>query len=246
MKLANYCWCSQEGLIYRFNQIRSYKWLNSIDWNHVKENLEPVKHLKLKYEQPIGDSTQWYAYRRVDKKVLCLMGIVDAYDLTSLWEFKCVKELTLEHRLQLLFYALMVKVLPLPEMVEWDEINFCLLNVRTGQQFKLKNDYGAIEKIALRIIDHRTVTMTPSAEDLARNVGPFVKNRSTILDRKPKAVSLDQPITLDLQKLRNSKGRSGYTVKELKKFCISYNLKLTGSEIKEEIAKLLLSKLTPK
>ncbi|CAK7994693.1 AAA domain-containing protein [uncultured virus] len=245
LKLSNYCWCSQEGLIYRHNQIKSYKWLNMVKWEDLKTNLKVVNK-PVTYEVSIGDDQQCYAYKREDGKVLSISGIVDAQNDNEIWEFKCVKEITLEHRLQLLFYALMVKTLPLKEMVDWEKIAFYLLNARTGQLLQLRNHYETIEKIALLIINKRVITTSPD-DDLLKP-GPFIanlkENKSSSSKSHTKSNATGPLREINLKKLEISKGRLGYTVKELQNWCREYKVETTNLNKKEDIAKALMLKIS--
>jgi hypothetical protein len=173
LRLANIYWSAQEELIYRFRQINSYTWLNDVDWENLKCNMSSISE-SVKYEQTIGKGV-YYAYKRDDGKILYLSGIIDGYDNDTVWEFKCTSEIKLEHKLQLLFYALMLKTLPFHSMVDWGNINFSILNVRTGVILKLKNDYEAIEDIAKLIINKKIITMPTDPEDVLRKSGPFIK-----------------------------------------------------------------------
>ena len=74
-------------------------------------------------------------------------AIVDALSDTTIWEFKCVEEITPEHRLQLLIYAWLWK------MTHTQETKiFKLMNIRTGEVQTLDAYSSLLDDIILLII----------------------------------------------------------------------------------------------
>jgi hypothetical protein len=229
LRLANIYWSVQEELIYRFRQIKSYTWLNDVNWDNLKLNMSSISD-SVKYEQKIGKGV-YYAYKRTDGKILYLSGIVDGCDNDTVWEFKCTDEIRLEHKLQLLFYSLMLKILPFNSTIEWENLNFNLLNVRTGVILKLKNDYGVIEEIAKLIINKKIITMPVDSEDAMREPGPFIKQ---IRSNNMKI----QPIRKKLQPIRKNEFKNtekNWNIRDDKILTESYKQGLTYEELSKKL-----------
>ena len=72
-------------------------------------------------------------------------GSVDAIDNDIVYEFKCVEHLTVEHKLQLIFYAWMTE----------GKYSYILVNVRTGQQLRLNVNLDVIDDICKMIVDYK-------------------------------------------------------------------------------------------
>lgn len=66
-----------------------------------------------------------------------ITGRLDSMDREVVWEFKCVREFTLEHFLQVICYQWLWNFC-LKE--EYGERTFRLLNIRTGEMYELKRD----------------------------------------------------------------------------------------------------------
>ena len=97
------------------------------------------------FEVPITceDNDDAFTYYHHEFGEIQIRGRIDAVDEENIWEFKCVDNLTLEHKLQLIIYAW-----------TWNKSNksnikkdFYLLNIKSGQTFKLIYNIYVIEEI---------------------------------------------------------------------------------------------------
>ena len=89
-----------------------------------------------------------------------IKGRLDAIGKDSVWEFKCVDYLTLEHKLQLIVYYWLWNKAELTS--KYGDKNFCLINIKSGQALKLlnvnKNNYNynyIIEQIIQLLFDEK-------------------------------------------------------------------------------------------
>ncbi len=111
------------------------------------------------------------------KKPIRMSGRVDLFDVTNniVWEFKCVKEITLDHLLQLIMYAWIWKYtiprhllgncnytdpLPVEEMP-----TFRILNIRTGEIKQLNLQSPFIDDIVVLIIKNKYVKLPEKTDD---------------------------------------------------------------------------------
>ena len=170
LKQANILWAHSEKLIYRMNQIKEYKWLDDVNWPQLKQNFKLISDnttSEVMYEHPILNKNMVFGYKKDNGKVMYIDGIMDAFTNNIIFEFKCTIELTIEHKLQLIFYSWMMHFL------HKRDFTCILLNLRTGEAYKLLNDNKLINEICTRIINHKTNNDYNDNEN--REVGPFIK-----------------------------------------------------------------------
>jgi len=91
------------------NQIDTFEWLTESDRDMCLLNLDTVISCEntLKFEYEIGNGV--FTYKHETYGILKIGNRVDLIDDNYLYEFKCTKELTTEHKLQLLIYAWITK-----------------------------------------------------------------------------------------------------------------------------------------
>ena len=155
----------REELFFKVAQIQNYNWLCQSNVDSIFLNMD--KHInepkKLKYEVTIIDynfhtkkEKEEKVYHFIDEFIEKHMGsefgkirfeaVVDALSDTTMWEFKCVDEITAEHRLQLLIYAWLWKMTSIETKV------FKLMNIRTGEVQTLNAYSSLLDDIILMII----------------------------------------------------------------------------------------------
>lgn len=169
LKEANILWAHSENLIYRLNQIKEYTWLDNVNWEQLKKNFKLLSDHKseVMYEYGIVNKNMMFGYKKDNGRIIYLDGIIDAFADDTIYEFKCTTELTIEHKLQLIFYSWMM------HFIYKKDFTCILLNLRTGQTFKLLNNFKIINEICVRIIDSKTGYDYTDEED--RMVGAFMK-----------------------------------------------------------------------
>ena len=98
LKRANYWNSFTSGYKFKLSQISDYNWLNS---NNLGKCMERLKKL-------IAKTADFEVEIKLlgEKEILFreLKGFIDCWDGCDVWEFKCVRRLTDEHKLQLAVY----------------------------------------------------------------------------------------------------------------------------------------------
>lgn len=124
----------------KLNQIDNYDWLTDVMIDSCHKNLSKYIDKNAVYEIELGDNG-YYEY--VSNKYGCIKihGIVDAMTDDSIYEFKCVSELQLDHFLQLILYTWIRKSLYNCNKKAY------LLNIRTGELWRLKYDNYIIQNV---------------------------------------------------------------------------------------------------
>lgn len=152
-------------------QIDRYDWLTMemVDSCHI----HMFKHLRkdCQYEIPIASRgahrsaiMRFFTDKIADRKLLAIAkmlefsGRIDAAEMgpdaeyTSIFEFKCTNELTLEHKLQLVVYAWMWKMFsdsdaPMPA--------FKLLNIKTGELLLLDAESDLVDDVICALVANK-------------------------------------------------------------------------------------------
>jgi nucleoside-triphosphatase THEP1 len=135
------------GLLFKVKQIpTSYGWVTKEETVKFLKNMETVT-IPAKYEMRIGNmidenGCNYYSYVS-DGREIRISGIVDLVNVDTLYEIKCVGEISIEHKLQLLVYCFIwIK------SYNWrPDRKFKLLNIRTGECFTIILNEGNIAKI---------------------------------------------------------------------------------------------------
>lgn len=152
LKLCNVYQACCDGYIGRLAQIKTFDWLTKeivsechkhLDCHVSKEDILFEHKLSSNYVTPFGD--------------IEISGRVDAISQKTLWEFKCVDVLTMEHCLQLVIYAWMYK--------KGAECRYKLLNIRTGCVKEMIWDSNITTQIVDILIDHKWATATTSTDE---------------------------------------------------------------------------------
>lgn len=113
LKMTNIYISLQERLHYKVAQINYYNWLSEKEVDRIMDNMgrHIVEPHSLKYEETIVDY-EYGDYSRMDEftqlhidKVLRFNARIDAMTADTVWEFKCVDALEIEHLLQVIIYA---------------------------------------------------------------------------------------------------------------------------------------------
>lgn len=135
------------GYHFKLNQIKHYDWLKPTKCAACLDYM--AANVKIPYHAEVGLSCQ-YKYRNRDRtkvRDFCINGRIDADDGETIWEFKCVEEIILEHQIQLAIYAYIYLNNP-----DASPRAFKLLNIRTGEVQTLTPDMNALERIMRRLL----------------------------------------------------------------------------------------------
>ena len=180
--LTNIYKAMNENLYFKLAQIVSYDWLSQDNVDAMFANMdarisEPgvlayeVAIIKDKYKT--AEQTD-HKYRRIDEFIERNMGkefgllrmnaIVDAISPDTIWEFKCVEALTTEHRLQLLIYAWIMRMILEPDEPQAQR-QFKLLNIRTGEMQTLNHSSPLVDEIMVMILKAKYEKYVPKSDD---------------------------------------------------------------------------------
>jgi len=134
-----------ENIHSKLNQIDKYDWLTKDMIDVCHENLRNNVGKHPVFEQELGnfetETGKYFKYISNDYGTIEIRGRVDAYDDSTLWEFKCVNTLQNEHLLQLTVYAW------LWEKCENKHKKYKILNIRTGEVRRLKYQPHLVEEV---------------------------------------------------------------------------------------------------
>jgi len=163
LKMTNIYISLQEKLHYKVAQIGYYNWLTDQEVDRIMENMN--RHItapgELVYEQTIIDYED-KTYKRMDEFVkqyiefpLRFNARVDAITDTTVWEFKCVDSLEIEHLLQVVIYAWIWRLTHSEPRV------FKIMNIRTAEVRILKYVSSEIDDIVGQIIESKYKKQIP-------------------------------------------------------------------------------------
>ncbi len=151
LKIGNLYMTFQTKLLAKITQIKKYDW---IDLNMVLKchgNMTMISDSNIKFEIPIvnDELDGSFVFDHEDFGQIHLTSRLDAIDSKNIWEFKCVDNLTIDHKLQLIVYAWAYSQSMETTMGKKD---FILLNIKTGEMLKLNYDYYKISQIVELLI----------------------------------------------------------------------------------------------
>jgi hypothetical protein len=138
--------------IYSPFQIQSDAWLKKEDLERILKNIEFHIHNRLIYECDFHETDSPVMYEHAIFGNIWMTGRMDSLDRDYVWEFKCVRELSLEHFLQVVCYRWLWK-LCLEE--KYGNRKFRLVNIRTGEMYELKEDWELVEKLIDQLIHNQ-------------------------------------------------------------------------------------------
>jgi len=166
--LANLYRSYIDNLHHKMRQIDNYDWLTQEQVNGCIDNLNSAVNKDVELEHPIdnfchckcksGIGANWcncaitakFIREKCNGQFSCIdiAGRIDAIDRKTIWEFKCVRELTLEHKLQLIVYAFLWNYYRKPGAGPRE---FKLMNIRTGEILKLDAESPLVDEIMYKL-----------------------------------------------------------------------------------------------
>lgn len=142
LKITNYYQSIVSGYVYRINQIKKYDWLS-------KENLDRcVKRVIDK----ISKDTKFEMKLSLTVNSRNIVGYIDAVEKDTIYEFKCIKEFSDDHFIQLAIYAYMYEKMMLDDLEEGDPIecngtNGNIQKIHDTGEIDIKTDTGEIIQV---------------------------------------------------------------------------------------------------
>lgn len=155
---------TNNGLKFKLAQIHlnNYNWLTPEMVSNVHSNMDiymtSQKNIKFEYQISDYNIVDEETYKEMDLFIqeqcvgvnkIRFQSVADAVSDTDIWEFKCVTNLTLENKLQLIIYAWLWKML-LAKKLGDRKCN--LMNIRTGELHVLNYHSPLIDEIMIHII----------------------------------------------------------------------------------------------
>ena len=121
---------------YKINQIKDYNWLNKDIVSKCHKNITNNININTNtiFERSISIKYEHETYG-----IMKIGGCIDIDDRKNIWELKCVNELTIEHKLQLIVYCWLCR----QHNIQFDDKRrigtrkFFLLNIKTGEVLEL-------------------------------------------------------------------------------------------------------------
>lgn len=161
---------TSNGLKFKLAQIHhnNYNWLTPEMVSNVHSNMDVYMNNQqnLKFEYKISDYSvvDEETYKEMDLFIeekcgvnkIRFHSVADAISNTDIWEFKCVTNLTVENKLQLIIYAWLWKML-LGKKMGPRKCN--LMNIRTGELQVLNYNSPLIDEIMMHVIQSKYKTL---------------------------------------------------------------------------------------
>ena len=141
----------QSNLHAKLNQITKYDWLTKTIINKCHKNMKVINSEKTKFEVPVSYIYSFNKTSTEDLKI-AINGRIDVSDENNIYELKCVDFLTIEHRLQLIIYEYLCRK---NDNLNTKNINFKLLNIRTGEILILNKNNEIIDKLIDLLIESK-------------------------------------------------------------------------------------------
>jgi len=159
--------------IYSPFQIDHDDWMDTETLERILENM--AHHIKDRqlYEYEFHGDKRFKFYEHPTYGKICITGRLDCLDRDVVWEFKCVKELSLEHFLQVVCYQWLWNFC---HREEFNERTFRLLNIRTGEMYEMKSDDNIVEEIIDLLITNRYEKLVHVTDEQFVNDCLSVKN----------------------------------------------------------------------
>lgn len=165
--LANVFTACQERLYFKLKQIEKYDWLSpEVYQKCCKRMRKHIPNIEETYvEQTIIHYNQELKHFSLDDLLRDITtpnnekyrfsARVDLITKDAIWEIKCVKEITLDHKLQLIIYAWLWKAM------EMEPKDFRLFNIRNEEIFTLSASLEQLTWIIKKLIQGKYHRETP-------------------------------------------------------------------------------------
>ena len=141
--LANVYTAFQEKLYFKLKQIgdHEYNWISNEILEKSRNRLEKTIGKECKESKPLIEKTIVHSSQELEHEVIDnyleeyfeegvqfrFTARTDLITAKTVWEIKCVRELTIDHQLQVIIYAWLYQILGYPEKT------FKLFNIRTNE-----------------------------------------------------------------------------------------------------------------
>lgn len=154
-KVGNLYTSLQNKLHAKLAQIKKYNWLTESMVKKVHSymnmiNTDTLFEITISSESESGSRLDWFEYIHELYGIIQLRGRLDAITTESVWEFKCVDYLSIEHKLQLVIYYWMWIKSDMSKV--YGNKKFSLINIKSGQILELNDTNWYIIKQIVNIL----------------------------------------------------------------------------------------------
>ena len=165
--LANAYLAFQEKLYFKLKQINihDYNWLNDSLFAQCKKRLDTIIGTECKTSQPLIEKTLIHQSQDLEHSAIDnylseyfdesikfrFTARVDIITTKTIWELKCVREITMDHQLQVVIYAWLYNFTH-PRNSDSTIHEFKLYNIRTGEIQKLHATQQHLDFIVISLL----------------------------------------------------------------------------------------------
>lgn len=157
LKIGNIYTSLQNKLHAKLAQIKKYNWLDEkmISKCHLHMNMINSNTLfEIIIKSDLKPTLDYFEYKHELYGMIHINGRIDAISDDSIWEFKCVDYLSIEHKLQIIVYYWMWVKTNMSSI--WGDKKFSLINIKSGQILELDlSKYYIIEQIVDILFDEK-------------------------------------------------------------------------------------------
>jgi hypothetical protein len=168
--LANVYTAFQEKLYFKLKQISpdDYNWLTDEMMNQCKKRLDKFVGSECETAKPLIEKTLIHQSQEVDHEKIDqflddyfeynvkfrFTARLDIVTTKTVWEIKCVREITMDHQLQVVIYAWLYEMCAGPRKDDSDHVphDFKIFNIRTGEIQKLTVDRENLDFIVVSLL----------------------------------------------------------------------------------------------
>lgn len=183
--LANVYTAFQEKLYFKLKQIgeHEYNWITDAMMERARQRLEKTVGQECKESKPLIEKTiihqsQEQEHEAIDNYLqeyfeegihFRFTARTDLITSDTVWEIKCVREITMDHQLQVVIYAWLYKLLGYPEK------KFKIFNIRTNEIQELNADMEELDFIVISLLQgkYQKVAKLSDEEFLEMNKAVF-------------------------------------------------------------------------
>jgi hypothetical protein len=166
--LANVYTAFQEKLYFKLKQIspEDYNWLTDDMMTQCKRRLDKFIGSECLTSKPLIEKTLIHQSQEVDHDKIDqflseyfednikfrFTARLDIVTTQTVWEIKCVREITMDHQLQVVIYAWLYEMCAGPKDEDRVPHNFKIFNIRTGEIQKLIADREHLDYIVVSLL----------------------------------------------------------------------------------------------
>lgn len=192
--LANVYTAFQEKLYFKLKQISpdDYNWLTDAMMNQCKKRLDRFIGSECETAKPLIEKTLIHQSQEIDHEHIDqFLGEYFEYNIKfrftarldivttqTVWEIKCVREITMDHQLQLIVYAWLYEMIKKPSSTPLHQHQFKIFNIRTGEIQKLVADREHLDFIVISLLQGKYQEIEKITDEAFLNMcaNTFTKN----------------------------------------------------------------------